>query len=168
LPTTGRLSSSELTQNIPPAPNSVSKSVKRLFRSEITNYSRRLLQSVLAQHANRRRADARSVSKRRVFTRNRRVIRRENSGGTEKIARRNAKIAEFHIAYAVEALHDSSPTRGISRVEAKKKSHRRLLMKHAMQKTFFMRETPKRSRASGYVTSDFTAGGDTRDQIFRT
>ena len=67
-----------------------------------------------------------------------------------KIARRNAKITNFAIAYAVEA-YGLSQRVGISRVEAKKVIED-YYETYKGVKTF-MEETPKIAREQGYVTS---------------
>ncbi|MDQ3129838.1 MAG: DNA polymerase I [Acidobacteriota bacterium] len=67
-----------------------------------------------------------------------------------KIARRNAKITNFAIAYAVEA-YGLSQRVGISRVEAKKVIEDYYETYKGVKK--FMEETPEIAREQGYVTS---------------
>lgn len=67
-----------------------------------------------------------------------------------KIARRNAKITNFAIAYAVEA-YGLSQRVGISRVEAKKVIEDYYETYKGVKK--FMEETPEVARAQGYVSS---------------
>lgn len=67
-----------------------------------------------------------------------------------KIARRNAKITNFAIAYAVEA-YGLSQRVGISRVEAKKVIEDYYETYKGVKK--FMEETPEIAKEQGYVTS---------------
>jgi DNA polymerase-1 len=67
-----------------------------------------------------------------------------------KIARRNAKITNFAIAYAVEA-YGLSQRVGISRVEAKKVIEDYYETYKGVKN--FMEETPKVAREQGYVSS---------------
>jgi DNA polymerase-1 len=153
--TTGRLSSSEPNlQNIP-IRTELGQQIRRAFVPEkgckliSADYSQ--LELRLLAHITR---DERMLEAFQngedIHAQTAKLVFGAKTAAELKIARRNAKITNFAIAYAVEA-YGLSQRVGISRVEAKKVIEDYYETYKGVKK--FMEETPKIAREQGYVSS---------------
>jgi DNA polymerase I len=153
--TTGRLSSSEPNlQNIP-IRTELGQQIRRAFIPEKGNklisadYSQ--LELRLLAHITR---DERMLeafkNNEDIHEQTARLVFAAKTPAELKIARRNAKITNFAIAYAVEA-YGLSQRVGISRADAKKVIEDYYETYKGVRD--FMNETPKIAREQGYITS---------------
>ena len=153
--TTGRLSSSEPNlQNIP-IRTELGQQIRKAFIPEegfqliSADYSQLELRLLAQITRDERMLDA-FQNNEDIHAQTAELVFGAKTPAELKIARRNAKITNFAIAYAVEA-YGLSQRVGISRVEAKKVIED-YYNTYKGVKTF-MEETPKVAREQGYVSS---------------
>jgi len=153
--TTGRLSSSEPNlQNIP-IRTELGQQIRRAFIPEANHqlisadYSQLELRLLAHITRDERMLDAFQNGE-DIHAQTAELVFGAKTPAELKIARRNAKITNFAIAYAVEA-YGLSQRVGISRVEAKKVIED-YYETYKGVKTF-MEETPKAAREQGYISS---------------
>lgn len=155
--TTGRLSSSDPNlQNIP-IRSELGQQIRRAFIPEPGNilisadYSQLELRLLAQITRDERMLDAFQNGE-DIHAQTAELVFGAKTPAELKIARRNAKITNFAIAYAVEA-YGLSQRVGISRVEAKKVIEDYYETYKGVKK--FMEETPEIAKTQGYVTSFF-------------
>ncbi|HEY0429225.1 MAG TPA: DNA polymerase I [Pyrinomonadaceae bacterium] len=155
--TTGRLSSTDPNlQNIP-IRTELGQQIRRAFIPESGNklisadYSQLELRLLAHITRDERMLDA-FQNNEDIHAQTAKLVFGAKTPAELKIARRNAKITNFAIAYAVEA-YGLSQRVGISRVEAKKVIEDYYETYKGVKK--FMDETPEVAREKGYVSSIF-------------
>jgi DNA polymerase-1 len=153
--TTGRLSSTEPNlQNIP-IRTELGQQIRRAFIPETGNklisadYSQLELRLLAHITRDERMLDA-FQNNEDIHAQTAKLVFGAKTPAELKIARRNAKITNFAIAYAVEA-YGLSQRVGISRVEAKKVIEDYYETYKGVKK--FMDETPEVAREKGFVSS---------------
>jgi len=153
--TTGRLSSSEPNlQNIP-IRTELGQQIRRAFVPEegcqliSADYSQLELRLLAHITRDERMLDAFQNGE-DIHAQTAKLVFGATTDAELKVARRNAKITNFAIAYAVEA-YGLSQRVGISRVEAKKVIEDYYETYKGVKK--FMEETPLVAREQGYVSS---------------